>query len=71
MNAYQFGLYTYENYGLQGINNVLRYSAAYRPVVETAKIAAGAASYYNPYIAAITTVPVAYEGAKWLVDKIF
>ncbi len=55
----------------RGISGVVRAVGATSSATSALSIAAGAASYYNPYIAAATAVPVAYEGAKWLVDKMF
>ncbi len=68
MNAYEFGRYVFENHGLAGVARAVGASPGLSSALS---IATGAASYYNPYIAAASTVPVIYEGTKWLVDKVF
>ncbi len=70
MNAYEFGRYAYENGGLDRVVAATQYAARNTGLSEAVRIAGGAASYYNPYIAAVATVPVVYNTAKWLVDKL-
>lgn len=66
MNAFDFGKFVYTSKGVQGISRVVT-SAPARDILP---IALGAASYYNPYIAAITAAPVVYNGAKWLINQV-
>lgn len=67
MNAFEFGKFAYENKGFKGLRTVLDRTSG---VVEALPIAAGALSYYNPYITAAASIPVIYNGAKWLVDQL-
>lgn len=67
MNAFEFGKYAFDQYGIGGVKRLV--SSPHVGVVNKALGIAGAVSYYNPYIAAISAAPVVYEGAKWLVDQ--
>lgn len=68
MNGFEAGRYVFENYGLPGVQRFV--SSPHVSLIGKAIGVAGAASYYNPYIAAASAIPVVYQGGKWLLDQI-
>lgn len=73
MTPFEFGKFTFENLGAPAIVRVItNQRPGYSPpsFLNSAAIVAGAASYYNPYLQAAAAVPVVYQGAKWLWDKV-
>jgi len=69
---YEFGRFVYEQGGSNLLGKVVKQVYNNQGLLEAGTTLAGAASYYNPYItAASVAAPVLYNGAKWLVDKVF